>query len=466
MRPMLSIVNDPVPPSLPGKSKLRSFLDFELREFGHSCVIQEHLPNKGNPTLIKLYQVIEQEIDIVFQTLDETTGAGHIPPTQDVDELWVRLDFQTKTEIESRFPCLFESTSGVPRYYMLSYTFWEAWFALFLRKDLLIYHNSAPVMPKKNVKLFDSMGINDHVELITPYVKSYNIAEFQSWHHLSNQILKRLNRFSSSEGEKVSVKWPNLQIEPPRTLANRERYISACCKLVSESDPLVKVLFLTGPTGRGKSTLLHEFRIICQSLQHLQTVTIDFKNKLSSQQLLLNLIEQIAPGPLSENIATTTDRRTRLSGCFFDAIQKSSRSIVIVFDSFEYADNSCVYWVRDCLMANLHRLDIRVVIAGQKIPEKPENWEATYLELPLELISDVETWKDYRDRNGIQVSNEELTQWVLSHKGEPSIALAQDWWTPDEYFTIRMGGHQCQRLSNARSEHSPNSSKEMPSIWS
>ncbi len=30
-------------------------------------------------------------------------------------------------------------------------------------------------------------------------------------------------------------------------------------------------------------------------------------------------------------------------------------------------------------------------------------------------------------------------------------ALAQEWWKPDEYFKIRLGGHQCQRSSKARS---------------
>lgn len=402
---------------------LRTWLDSQLRHINTPCVYQEFLIERGVNTLEKLAMAINESSDMVVHVLSEEGGC--CPPETFAQELF-RYCSRTAPTFQHRFPFLFEldEKHNCLRWMRLTYTQWEAWLAKYFGKHLLIIamepcgqehsKNAARMMSnQEHLRLLEHIGGRptscDSNQDALSAIKDALVTIFQS-------------------GIRIRTPpdlWPQTVVSPATRIANRHDEVDCFLELVSNHCGQ-KIFMLTGPSNRGKSTLLMELRRIALKFQSIVAASVNLKGGVSLPEVLKCLRNELAGSIQLPRYQHALEHSPKnVDQAIIEDIIEAGTPIVIFIDTFEDAARDCRQWVESQLLPFVIRHNaVRVVITGHQVPDLPERWKSCIRVQELLPIREAVHWCKYRDSLGAESPTDALIQQLaVKAKGDP---LAMD----------------------------------------
>jgi hypothetical protein len=123
-----------------------------------------------------------------------------------------------------------------------------------------------------------------------------------------------------------------------------------------------------------------------------------------------------------------------LSQAIFQDLSKISQTIIIILDSFEQAPLEVAEWIRGVFLAEVVNIsNIRVVVAGQSVPEPTIEWMADCEYCRLGAIEEVDAWWDFVQNQKLPFPKDVVKAITLTFQGQPKMivetfsVLAKDW---------------------------------------
>jgi hypothetical protein len=144
-------------------------------------------------------------------------------------------------------------------------------------------------------------------------------------------------------------------------------------------------------------------------------------NTLSGQQNQIQVILQ------ANSLEERQDRLMKIQEAFFEDLQHFKKPIVFILDTFNLATEELARWVEVSLFMEVkYNANLRVVVAGQKVPEPSGVWRKLHHCCRLNSITDLNEWFQYAKDVGYSVRQiEELRLLVYGLDGFPKgIAMA------------------------------------------
>ena len=111
---------------------------------------------------------------------------------------------------------------------------------------------------------------------------------------------------------------------------------------------------------------------------------------------------------------------------FETALSNIPKPTVLFVDTFEDATVECKEWFEESLLPFIRRSDsVRLVIAGQAVPNPIEPWNDICKRVDVGPINKAKYWCQYRDALGLHSPNDaEIVNFVAITNGDPSILSA------------------------------------------
>jgi len=423
MRPFLSSVTDREASDSQTPDPLRTWLDSQLRNINTPSVYKEFLIERGVNTLEKLAMAIDENSDMVVHILGNEGGC--CPPVTFAPELF-RYCSRNKPTFEQRFPFLFEldEQHNCMRWMRLTYTQWEAWLAKYFDKRLIIIAmnscgaNNATIATKvmsnkEHLHLLEQTGGRprscDSPQDVLSAIKDSLITIFQSGLHIRGP----------------QELWPQTVVPPISRIANRHDEVDCFLELVSNYCGQ-KILMLTGPSNRGKTTLLMELRRIALELQPIVVASVNLKGGVTLPEVLKCLSNELAGSMQFTRYRIALENNPKnVDRAIIEDICAAGIATVIFVDTFEDAARECRQWVESQLLPFVIRHNmVRVVITGHRVPAPPTRWNNCIRVLKLLPICEAVHWCKYRDALDAESPSDALIQQlVIKAKGDP---LAMD----------------------------------------
>lgn len=384
------------------------------------CIVQEWLEADGNNPLVMLAETICHHCDILLQVISDQPG--QIPPRDHTLELIRHLD-RTGLSLKYRFPCLFETwptcTSEVWQH--LTYTQWEAWMAKYYEKQVIVFRFEGAEQTPKADDTINSWS--EYLRIASPFFQLHST--HSSLDKLSIAIyrvlLLLLNR---QQNEAPKVTWTYPPNFPLNSLANRVMELNLFDRITSpKSDQ--RILFLSGKSNLGKTTLLNAFQFKCRTLQHVRPIAADCKGGVAFDEILQKLSIDLT---VAKGIQRKKDPQAELfnlgDASFFARLRTYSLHelpVVVFLDTYEDASRQCIQWVEESLLPFIATNDnVAAVIAGQITPTHDKIWLDSMFCHEVEPIRLPAEWCRFRDCNQvIGISDDMIRKLVAWADGDP-----------------------------------------------
>lgn len=422
MRIFLSSVTDRSASESMSPDPLRTWLDGQLRNINTPCVYQEFLIERGVNTLEKLAMAIHESSDMVVHVLGDE--AGCCPPESFARELF-RYCSRSIPTFEQRFPYLFETDDqhNCIRWMRLTYSQWEAWLAKYFGKYLLVIE-MAPRSEEQSTNATRMMANHEHLNLLEQI--GGRPRQCNSFQDVLSAIKDALITSLQSQQQNLTPRdpWPETIIPPTSRIANRHDEVACFLELVSNHCGQ-KILMLTGPSNRGKSTLLMELRRIALELQSIVVASINLKGGVTLPEVLKCLKNELAGSmkiPRFQN-ALDQNQKTADQAIIQDIIATGTPTVIFV-DTFEDAARDCKQWVESQLLPFVIRHNaVRVVITGHRVPHLPTRWNDRIRVQELLPIREAVHWCKYRDAIGAESPADALIQQLVTKANGDPLAM-------------------------------------------
>ncbi len=252
-----------------------------------------------------------------------------------------------------------------------------------------------------------------------------------------------------------------------QSLANRTEELKLFKQIVTGQNPK-RILLIEGESGVGKTNLLGQFAHCCSP--GVSCVSIDLKSakelgvpyilsalrKRLGRENFLQFAKQVQEFLLLSNVevrdnvmvgqdlqiqvALNVDPETRkfrlvaLQEAFFQDLRAINRSIVIILDTFNEAPPELAVWLGGGFLSEVvDTPNLRVVIAGQRVPQLTVEWMADCEYCRLEAIKDVEAWCAFAQTQKFPFPKEAVKAIILTFQGQPReiintfAAIAEEW---------------------------------------
>lgn len=195
---------------------------------------------------------------------------------------------------------------------------------------------------------------------------------------------------------------------------NRQMELQTFRELLNRKSAAKKIVTLVARGGMGKTALLQQFARICRE-ESIPFASIDLRNSNVPLSIMTKIAEQLSGREFDEFYQKTRsiENVPEITQEFMFALKdKTSQSkSVIFFDSYETSDRNLKNWFSNSLLktiANDGLPNIIVIIAGQEVPDIPQNAENDLiLDLSLSGFSR-EHIEEFFKASGVQISDDDL----------------------------------------------------------
>lgn len=250
-----------------------------------------------------------------------------------------------------------------------------------------------------------------------------------------------------------------------RPIADRKHELEFFRDMLADKND-TRILLIQAASGWGKSNLLECFARECADGVCLVSLNLKgaekgiaevlgvFRQELGTEALprfnsalahlapSVNIANNIAlAGQMDISVVLSVDEQTRkfnleqLENAFFEDLRAACERIVVILDTFEKAPPDLQNWLGGAFLRHIARLsNIRVVIAGQTVPERTiEKWELVCERRELGEIVDVDEWHTYVQLLHLPFPRDAVKAIVLQGRGHPRTiidtfaALAPRW---------------------------------------
>ncbi len=251
-----------------------------------------------------------------------------------------------------------------------------------------------------------------------------------------------------------------------RYLANRTKELDVFLKM-AEGKHDCRIMFIEGPSGMGKTSLLTRFKQRCP----VQYVPFDCKGVASVAAFLSQVVVDLGRGQFptfmskvkvfvkagvdfSENEfdaeklsiminsdvdpATQAHRLEQLQQAFFDDLEKLEGRVVITLDTYQLANEALQNWIESRWLRTVgrHSKNVVTVIAGQSVPDSADNsvWGDECDHFKLSPIVEVTAWCQFCSDLQFDLPEEAIKAIALVGKGHPKtvhqmLSLALESWS-------------------------------------
>ena len=146
-------------------------------------------------------------------------------------------------------------------------------------------------------------------------------------------------------------------------------------------DPTWRFLPIYGPTETGKTHITKQMLANALRIPELACGRFDFKGTTDMDEEVHNFVQWLGvPRP------PANPKLNERLGHILDALKQRARPALLVFDTYELA-GAAEDWVEKQLLPSLIRATwLRVVIAGQRVPEFAGAVSASVARAPLQLV--------------------------------------------------------------------------------
>ncbi len=242
-----------------------------------------------------------------------------------------------------------------------------------------------------------------------------------------------------------------MQVMNKMLLANRTKEIDYFQKMVSWNSPK-QILLLESPPGFGKTDLLLKFAEICPEgvlavqvnlksacvgipyvfwriknaigPSHFPRFKAGVQNYLRPDNIIITDNEVL--GQMDIQLALGSNEQTQkyhlmeLQEMFFQDLQKVKKTVVILFDTFNEASTDIRRWLSGAFLAAVTNCEnLRVVIAGQSVPERNCEWDRNCHKCHLGRIDDEQAWYEFTQEMELSLSQEIVAKFVAALEGNP-----------------------------------------------
>ena len=238
-------------------------------------------------------------------------------------------------------------------------------------------------------------------------------------------------------------------------LANRTREVEFFKKMLL-GNITKRILLIQAVSGMGKTSLLGEFGSICDVYAETAIlVKIDLKSAQNGIAYIFSRLQRrlgeenfkrfngalrdflIAGVEVSGNQIEGTEnqiqvvlsaesedlrnmRLNKLQESFFRDLQEIKKPIVMIFDTFNLASSTLADWIGGGFLAEVAEVkNIRVVIAGQSVPNPTIEWEDLAEKHFLNEITDIDAWHLFAQAKGFPYGKGDLQAFVKLLNGHP-----------------------------------------------
>ncbi len=178
-----------------------------------------------------------------------------------------------------------------------------------------------------------------------------------------------------------------------------------------------RVLIFKGPSGYSKSVLLNAAARYAKIFR-VPTGYVDFKDaSLLNQTNVLRRLRLDLGAVLPAFAAKEPDPWTLL-----EALRKLDSPALILLDTYEKITESreLVDWIETQLLSEIeHCEQLRFLIGGQKVPERPAGWRDLAEEIELNKIDDKYVWTEWIRQQNPHVDDKHVEGIVKGLRGAP-----------------------------------------------
>jgi TIR domain len=176
-------------------------------------------------------------------------------------------------------------------------------------------------------------------------------------------VLARLRLISPSLDPVKLPDWPDEAPPVHWPIANHTEVRTAFMSLLTRTSPC-RVLLVRGPSEAGKSDITRQILGNALRLPDLACGRFDFKGTTEMDEELRAFVGQLdVPFP-------ATGRLSDRLGQVLDALKRRARPALLIFDTYEAAGEAHDWMEKQLLPAVIRATWLRVVIAGQKVPNR------------------------------------------------------------------------------------------------
>ncbi len=213
--------------------------------------------------------------------------------------------------------------------------------------------------------------------LIRSVVPKVDIGVGEEIHEIIKRCLINLGTGPSIAG----FSWPETLTSLPWPMADHSRVQEAFACLLDRKAPW-RFLPIRGPTETGKSLVTRQMLAIAIQIPGLACGRFDFKGTTTMDDEVRVFIQD-----LDVPLPPANPHLNERLGNILDELMRRARPTFVVFDTYEVAGEA-QHWVEKQLLPSLIRRAtwLRVVIAGQRVPEFAGAVWACVAHDPLQLV--------------------------------------------------------------------------------
>lgn len=206
---------------------------------------------------------------------------------------------------------------------------------------------------------------------------------------------------ATSEGS-----WPSSQPLLNWSMADHREAREAFSILLQRDAPW-RYLSLRGPSEVGKSHITQQMLANALRLKNpanLACGRFDFKGTTDIDAAVKVFVQDLNIPPLP-----ASPRLNERLGHILDALKKNSKPALLIFDTYEAASSEAQDWIEKQLLPSIIRnIWLRVVIVGQRVPERNVIWEddaSPIIELCPPPVAD---WFEYGKKHRSDLTLEQV----------------------------------------------------------